>query len=91
MRLKTTTLSRLTNVMLGAAWAIALIGALSAFSSFLKINLFIAILSAFMGAVPGLLIVLFLEYLLLKSEKLAEMQKQTALMREILELLTRKQ
>lgn len=75
--------------MLGAAWAIALIGALSAFSSFLKINLFVAVLSAFMGAVPGLLIVLFLEYLLLKSEKLAEMRKQTALIGKILETLTK--
>ena len=69
--------------MLGAAWALVLVGALSAFFSFLKINLFFAVLSAFLGAMPGLLIVLFLEYLMLKSEKLAEMKKQTVVMQEI--------
>ncbi len=69
--------------MLGAAWALTLIGALSAFFSFLKINLFFAVLSTFLGAIPGLLIVLFLEYLMLKSEKLAEMKKQTRLMQDI--------
>ncbi len=77
--------------MLGGAWAIVLIGAISAFTSFLKINLFIAILSAFLGAMPGLLIVLFLEYLVLKSEKLAEMKKQTALIKQMLETIRRDQ
>ena len=74
--------------MFGAAWAVVLIGALSTFSSFLKINLFIAVLSAFIGAAPGLLIVLFLEYLVLKSEKLAEMKKQTALMEQMLKTMS---
>ena len=77
--------------MLGGAWAIVLIGATSAFISFLKINLFIAILSAFLGAMPGLLIVLFLEYLVLKSEKLAEMKRQTALMQQILDNMPKAQ
>jgi len=77
--------------MLGGAWAIVLIGATSAFIFFLKINLFIAILSAFLGAMPGLLIVLFLEYLVLKSEKLAEMEKQTALMQKMLENIAKEQ
>jgi len=85
VRLKTDTLAKLTNLMLGAAWAIVLIGMISAFTSFIKINLFAAVLSAFIGAFPGLLIVLFLEYLMLKSEKLKEMQKQTAYLKEILE------
>ncbi len=77
--------------MLGGAWAIVLIGATSVSIFFLKINLFIAILSAFLGAMPGLLIVLFLEYLVLKSEKLAEMEKQTALMQKILENIAKEQ
>jgi len=69
--------------MLGAAWALVLLGALSAFLSFVKTNLLFALLSAFMGAMPGLLIVLFLEYLMLKSEKLAEMKKQTLVIQKI--------
>ena len=73
--------------MLGAAWAVVLIGALGAFLSFFKTNLFFAFLSGFLGAMPGLLIVLFLEYLMLKSEKLAEMKEQTKLMQDIVKKL----
>ncbi len=87
MRLQTTTLARLTSFMLGAAWALVLVGAFSAFFSFVKINLLFALLSAFLGAMPGLLIVLFLEYLMLKSEKLAEMKEQTKLMQDIVKKL----
>ncbi len=83
MRLKTHTLSTLVNFLLGVAWAIAVIGAISTFFSFLKINFFIAILSAILGAVPGLLIVLFLEHLILKSEKLEELKKQTELLQKL--------
>jgi len=83
MRLKTTTLSQLVNFLLGVAWAIVVIGAVSTFLSFLKINLFIAMLSAILGAVPGLLMVLFLEYLILKSEKLEELKKQTDLLKKL--------
>ena len=83
MRLKTTILSQLVNFLLGVAWAIAVIGAASAFLSFLKINFFIAILSTILGAVPGLLMVLFLEYLILKSEKLEELKIQTDLLKKL--------
>ena len=83
MRLNTTTLSQLVNFLLGVAWAIAVIGATSTFLYFLKINFIIAILSAILGAVPGLLMVLFLEYLILKSEKLEELKKQTALLEKL--------
>jgi len=83
MRLNTTTLSQLVNFLLGVAWAIAVIGAVSVFLSFLKINFFIAMLSAVLGAVPGLLMVLFLEYLILKSEKLEELKIQTDLLKKL--------
>ena len=83
MRLNTTTLSQLVNFLLGVAWAIAVIGVVSAFLSFFKINFFIAALSAILGAVPGLLMVLFLEYLILKSEKLEELKKQTDLLKKL--------
>lgn len=83
MRLKTHILSRLVNFLLGVAWAIVVIGAISTFFYFLKVNFLIAILSAILGAVPGLLIVLFLEYLMLKSEKLEELKKQTELLTKL--------
>ena len=84
-RLTSGTLSKLTSFMLGAAWALILIGAISAFTSFVKINFFTALLFAVIGAMPGLLIVLFLEYLILRSKTLAQMQLQTEFLAKILE------
>ncbi len=40
-------------------------------------------LAAIFGAVPGLLIVVFLEYLLLKNEWLSEIKRQTRLLERI--------
>ena len=71
--------------MLGVAWAIVLVGVVSAFASFVKINLLFGIVSMILGAVPGLLMVLFLEYFILQSKKLNEMQKQTELLGKIVE------
>jgi hypothetical protein len=86
MRLKTTSLSRLTNFLLGAAWAIALIGAVTTFKSFfIDHNFIIAILSAMIGSIPGLLIVIFLEHLFIKSEKLEELKKQTKLLEQLVQ------
>ena len=83
MRLKKTTLSALISFLLGAGWGIALIGAVSLFFSFIHVHVFMAIVAAIFGAIPGLLIVVFLEYLLLKSEMLAEMKRHTRLLEKI--------
>jgi len=83
MRLKKNTLSALISFLLGTGWGFALIGALSMFFSFVHANFLIAILAAIFGAVPGLLLVVFLEYLLLKSEMLAQMKRQTHLLEKI--------
>lgn len=86
MRLKTTSLSRLTNFLLGVAWAMALLGAVTTFKTFLIDNNFIiAMFSAIVGATPGLLIVLFLEHLFIKSEKLEELRKQTKLLEKLVD------
>ncbi|NKQ41182.1 MAG: hypothetical protein HF962_06400 [Sulfurovum sp.] len=85
MKLKKDTLEKLTNFMLGVAWAIVFIGAISAFTYFTNVNFIAAILSAFLGTIPGLMMVLCLEYLMLKSEKLKEMKKQTAILEEIID------
>jgi hypothetical protein len=83
MRLKRSSLSALTSFLLGAGWGIALMGALGMFFSFVSISFFLALLSAVFGAIPGLLMVVFLEYLLLKSEMLAQMKHQTRLLEKI--------
>jgi predicted membrane protein len=83
MRLKKTTLSSLVSFLLGAGWGIAFLGAFSMFFSFLHANIFIALVSTVIGAVPGLLMVVFLEYLLLKSEMLSQLKRQTYILEEI--------
>jgi hypothetical protein len=83
MRLKKTTLSSLISFLLGAGWGITLIGAVSMFFSFLHVSIFLALLSAILGALPGMILVVFLEYLLLKSEMLAEMKRHTQLLEKI--------
>ena len=75
MRLQTEILSRLTSFMLGMAWALVLVGAVSAFYASVHVNLLTALLIGLLGAVPGLLLVLFLEYLLLKLKILEEEKK----------------
>ncbi len=71
--------------MLGVAWAIVLTGIISAFSFFVKANVYAGLLSMIIGVIPGLLMVLFLEYLVLQSRKFNEMQKQTELLGKIVE------
>ncbi len=83
MRLKKTTLSSLISFLLGTGWGMAVIGALSMFFSFAPASIFVAFLAAILGALPGLLLVVFLEYLLLKSEMLAEMKRQTHLLEQM--------
>ena len=83
MRLKKNTLSALMSFLLGAGWGVAVIGALSMFLSFWHAGFVIALLSAILGSLPGLLMVVFLEYLLLKNEILHEMKRQTRLLEEI--------
>ncbi len=84
MHLKRSSLSLLVSFLIGTGWGIALIGALSLFFSFLHTHFLFALLAAIFGALPGLLLVVFLEYLLLKSEMLAEMKRQTHLLETIL-------
>jgi len=61
--------SKLISLLLGGAWALALIGAIYTFSSLIYVNLFTAVLTVLLGASPGLLMVLCLEYIILKSKK----------------------
>jgi len=85
MRLQNKTLNFVVNFLLGVAWAFSLLGAVSAFLSFYHENIFYAIVSAFIGATPGLIAILILEHIITSKEKHLELQKQTKLLQLLLE------
>lgn len=82
MRLQRSILGVLVNFLLGVAWAFVLIGALYTFSSFYPFGIFYALLMAFFGVLPGLFVVVLLEYLMVGMERLEEMKKQTKLIEQ---------
>lgn len=84
MRLSSPLLSLLINFLLGASWAFALLGAATLFFLFLHISLFYSLFGSFLGALPGLFMVLLIEYFLMRQEKLNELKKQTKLLEDLL-------
>ena len=84
MRLQNGPLSFVVNFLLGVAWASVLLGAVTSFLVFYQDNLFLALVSAFMGALPGLISVLLLEHIITGKEKHLELKKQTALLEKLL-------
>ena len=84
MRLKDSSLGFVVNFLLGVAWAAVLIGAVTSFLSFYQNSFFFAIVSAFVGALPGLVAVLLLEYFITNKEKYLELKKQTKLLQQLL-------
>ena len=58
-------------------------GAVVFFYLFLHVGIFYSIFASFLGAIPGLFLVLLIEYFLMRQEKLEELKKQT----ELLEIL----
>ena len=84
MRLGSKPLGFVINFLLGVAWAAVLIGAVTSFLSFYHNSFFFAIISAFVGALPGLVAVLLLEHIITNKEKHLELKKQTKLLEQIL-------
>lgn len=83
MKLSSTLLSFLVNFLLGASWAFAVAGATIFFFIFLEIDVFLAILAGLLGALPGLFLILLIEYFLIRQENLHELKKQTKLLEEL--------
>jgi len=83
MRLEDRSLGFIINFLLGVAWAFVLIGAATSFFAFFSDNIFTAIISACIGALPGLVAVLLLEYVITSKEKLEELKKQTKLLEKL--------
>ena len=73
------------NFLLGVSWAVMLLGALTSFLSLYHESFLFAIVSAFVGAVPGLAAVLLLEHMITGKEKLDELKRQTLLLEKLLE------
>ena len=84
MRLQNGPLSFAVNFLLGVAWASVLLGAVTSFLVFYHDNLLLALVSAFMGALPGLISVLLLEHIITAKERHLELKKQTALLEKLL-------
>ncbi len=83
MRLENRPLGFVVSFLLGVSWAIVLIGAATSFLSFYHDSFLFAIVSALIGAIPGLVAVVLLEYFITDKEKLDELKKQTRLLEEI--------
>ena len=85
MRLEDKSLSFVVNFLLGVSWASVIIGAVTSFLSFYNDSFFLALISAFVGAMPGMVAVLLLELVITSKEKHLELKKQTALLQKVLE------
>jgi len=85
MRLKDKYLSFVVNFLLGVSWAFVIIGAVTSFFSLYHDSLLLAGISAFVGAIPGLIAVLLLELVITIKEKHQELQKQTKLLEKLLD------
>ena len=72
------------NFLLGVSWAAVILGASTSFLAFYEDSLFIAVVSSFIGALPGMVAVLLLEHIITNKEKHLELKKQTALLEKIL-------
>ena len=84
MRLQNGPLSFVVNFLLGVAWAAVLLGAITSFLAFYQDSFLLAVISAFMGALPGIVSVLLLEHIITGKEKHLELKKQTALLEKLL-------
>ena len=59
----------LVNFLLGVSWAVALLGAFFAFETFYPFGFLTAFISAIIGSLSGLIFVILLEVVSLKTDK----------------------
>jgi len=85
VKLSSPLLSLLINFLLGSSWAFAFLGAVIFFYLFLHIGIIYSIFASFLGATPGLFLVLLIEYFIMRQEKLDELKKQTKLLEKLVE------
>ena len=74
---------RIINFLLGASWAIVLLGALITFKLFIMLGLALAIFLTLLYIIISLFLILGLDAFLVNKKRLQEAQKQTKLLEEI--------
>lgn len=74
---------KLLSLLLGAAWALVIVGSTSFFLSLYHLGIFIALLGAFIGALLGLFFVVVFEIAQIQVDKLKELKKQTTLLEKL--------
>jgi len=84
MRLQNGPLSFVVSFLLGVAWASVLLGAVTSFLSFYEISIFLGIVSAVIGVLPGMVLIVALEHVITAKERYLELKKQTALLEQLL-------
>ena len=81
--MKRTIAESIVNFLLGAAWAVVILGAGLFFWSFLPFGLVVASLAGFVGSFFGLFLVVLLEIAALQFEKNRLLERQTELLASI--------
>lgn len=71
---------KLLSLLLGAAWALVVVGATTFFISLYHFGIIVALLGAFIGALIGLFFVVLFEIAQIQIDKLKELKKQTQLL-----------
>jgi len=74
---------RIINFLLGASWAILLLGALFTFKIFLVLGLGLALFTTILFILFSLIMILILDAFSIHRERLAQSKKQTELLEKI--------
>lgn len=80
MIVKQSFFEKLLSLLLGAAWALVVVGATTFFLSLYHFGIIVALLGAFIGALIGLFFVVLFEIAQIQIDKLKELKKQTQLL-----------
>jgi len=86
MRLPDRYIAVVINALIGVGWAFMIIGAISAFISDVKISFLHGFASAILWSLPGLFLIVVLEFILSGFARLEESRKQTKLLQKLVEL-----
>ncbi len=76
---------KIIGFLLGASWAIVLLGGLIVFKSFLSFGLIFALFITLFYVIVTLLIILLLDAFLVHKQRLEEAKKQTELLEKIVQ------
>jgi len=81
--MRRTVAETIVSFLLGAAWAVVLLGIVLLFWSFLPFGLVVAVMAGLVGSLLGLFLVVMLEVVALQFDKHREMKRQTHLLEKI--------